>query len=260
MDRVLDYVWDHLHEVVGATGRNRNAEFIKLFQNICVKIKPKLFLEIGAHGAEFSKTLTSLLPGAKVIAYEANPFVFEKFKSKIPNSMEYLNLAVGADMLPKTLFIPIVLPTQDGTRNLAVANTTSSLKPRTNDSVVNEKVVCECTTVDEIVKKAGLPKPVIMWIDVEGAVGDVLFGAHRTLSKNMAAVFVEVETSAAWSGQWMASEISDYMKMQGFLPLARDRETAWQYNQIFLHKDYLNAGIFELLGEYISTLLKKNPN
>lgn len=255
MDEVLNTLWPRLHDLAGVVGRGNNAEFRNLFQRLVKQLEIRLFLEVGAHEASISKELLKLMPQTKIFAYEANPFVFEKYKTQQPEGINYVNSAIGVDNSPKTFHIPRQIPTKKGDINLSQLNTTSSLRARSGRDTINEQVVCECTTIDSVMALNDWLTPSAIWVDVEGAVSDVLFGAHFALQKNIAIIFVEVEEHLTWTGQWLASDVTEYLHTKNFIPIARDCETTWQYNKIFINKKYLDSSILKHLGDYVDYLV-----
>jgi len=250
-------MWQRLHEAAGVTGRNKNDRFRELFRQLIRQIDVKLFLEIGAHEAAFSRELADFMPETRIIAYEANPFVYEKYKSQLPETIGYVNSAVGVDNSPKRFYIPRSIPTGRGDIKLSEINTTSSLRARAGQNVVQDEVVCQCTTIDSIMEENNWLEPCALWVDVEGAVGDVLFGSHRALRRNITMIFVEVETNSTWAGQWLASDVIEYLTTKNFIPAVRDCETKWQYNQIYIHDSYLDQDVLKLIENYFELLIKK---
>jgi hypothetical protein len=57
--------------------------FRNLFSETSVGLKPALVLEIGAYEATYSCGMAKLLPEAKIMAYESNPFVCECCRGRI---------------------------------------------------------------------------------------------------------------------------------------------------------------------------------
>lgn len=167
------------------------------------------------------------------------------------------------DNTPKTFYIPRHITTKKGDIHLSQSNLTSSLRARSGQNTVNEQVVCECTTIDSVMELNQWESPSAIWVDVEGAVSDVIFGAHFALQKNIALIFVEVEERAAWTGQWLASDVTEYLLTKNFIQIARDCETVWQFNKIFINKKYLNPSVLTHISSYVDYLvgsasIKKN--
>jgi FkbM family methyltransferase len=250
-------IWKKLHEMSGLFGRNKNDEFRDLFRDLLMSIDVEFFMEIGAHEAAFSSDLVNLMPGKDFMAYEANPFVFEKYKNSLSSSIKYVNSAVGGDRSKKTLYIPRSVPTKNGPLKLMPSNSTSSLHSRSAVNVEYDEVIVDCTTIDSIIEDNGYTTSGALWIDVEGAVGDVLFGAHRALQNNIAMIFVEVEEKSAWSSQWLASDVTEYLATKKFVPAVRDLETDWQYNQIYIHENYLSRDVLKLIESYVELLVNR---
>ena len=257
MFKVQDMLWRRLHEKANVFGRGKNEIFTDLFHSLVVKIDAKIILEVGAHEASFSSRLAASMPNAKVLAYEANPFVYEKYKNKLPKNIEYFNLAVGVDSNPKKLFIPRLIPAGNEGVQLSNVNKIGSLRSRIKEGVLQDEVMCECTTIDSIMDKNNLMGPCALWIDVEGAVGDVLFGANRSLKKNIALIYVEEELRPTWAGQWLATDIEDYLFSKNFVPVIRDCETSWQYNKIYVDNKYLDNDVLGLIESYFDLLIEK---
>jgi hypothetical protein len=74
---------------------------------------------------------------------------------------------------------------------------------------------------------------VVAWIDVEGAVDQVLPGS-RGLLERAAAVFIEVESESTWEQQWLDVDVARYFDELGKVPVLRDIERPHQYNVIYL--------------------------
>jgi hypothetical protein len=63
------------------------------FLKITQRIKATHSIEVGAYSAEFSKSMLKF--SEYVYAFEANPYVFNKFKISIPKEITYINLAIS---------------------------------------------------------------------------------------------------------------------------------------------------------------------
>ncbi|HEX4870678.1 MAG TPA: hypothetical protein VFV27_00025, partial [Nevskiaceae bacterium] len=88
----------------------------------------------------------------------------------------------------------------------------------------------------------------ILWIDVEGALDQVLAGAQATLSR-CDAVYVEVETAAAWPGQMIDVDVIHHLGQHGLLPVGRDIQRSWQYNLLFVHERHYRSNLVQKLRD-----------
>jgi FkbM family methyltransferase len=213
-----------------------------------------LVLEVGAHEARFSRRAAEALPEATVIAFEANPFVHAKFAQSMPSRVDYRLSAVGRNDQPISLSIPLSRPSPDGTVPMSPANTTSSLLARREEGYAYEAVQCECTSVDLLLEGMANDQTVALWVDVEGASQEVLAGASSALAEAVALIYIEVEDHAAWQGQWLAEDVTAHLEANGYVALARDRETSWQYNWIFVRRDLELKRFRPSLLWYLDTL------
>ena len=251
-----DILWEALHSLTGATGRGNNAPFVELYLNICEQIRPQVSVEIGAREAAFSVKLKSRSPQTQCYAFEANPYVFEQFRNSAKD-VTYLNEAIGAETGTRPFFIPIALPRPGHALTLLRTNPVSSLKLRAVEGVDYEEVSCKCDTLDAWHERLGWPASVL-WIDVEGAVADVIGGATRCLSECVRCIFVELEKKATWKDQWLAPDVTAAMTRFGFRPVARDFETAWQYNQIFVRDELVTRSTLTLVQKYVARLMENS--
>jgi hypothetical protein len=101
------------------------------------------------------------------------------------------------------------------------------------------QVEVPCTRVDDFLAGADFDRPMTAWIDVEGAVGEVLPGMDSVLGEFMM-VFCEVEERAFWDGQWTWPTVHKFMRKRGFHAVARDFEYDGQNNVLFLREDIVN--------------------
>ena len=71
------------------------------------------------------------------------------------------------------------------------------------------------------------------WIDVEGAIREVLAGASGLLPQ-VAVLKVEVEDAQIWEGQLISLGVIEHLLAAGLVPVARDAEYVGQYNVLFV--------------------------
>lgn len=216
--------------------------------NIVAQEKPELVLEIGAHGAEFSKLAKVASPSSRVIAIEGNPQVHAlHIDATALANVEYVNACISEKRTEIEFHVPVY-------RDASKASMGSML--RFQEHIEN------ADARHELVKSPGFPldeflgndrnRSKLMWIDVEGAVGAVLAGAKKSLS-NCIALYIEVETEIRWEGQTvLAADVYDLLAPHGFIPLLRDvQRKRWQHNVLYVHESIVSK-------RYIGRLARKH--
>ena len=200
-------------------------------------LKSDVFFEIGAFEAAFSRTMKSMFPLAEVWAFEANPFNYEHYK-EINSNINYLNLAVS-DTDKKINFYLQDKNLNDGSVIEKVRGNNSILN-RKDDSISYEKIEVDSITLDSFIEKNSIQgKNFSIWVDVEGANKNILFGFEKYI-KDCHSIYIEVEEISYWEEQWLSQDVYNYLSSKDFIPLTRDFEDNNQYNVIFINKKILN--------------------
>lgn len=193
-------------------------DFIELQKTL----NPDVFIEIGAHEAEFSQTVAEKFPGSDVYAFEANPYVY--IKNYPIKNVNYINNAISSSLG----FVDFQIQNDN---DISAGNNTI-LKRNEDKDYLYIKVLS--TTVDSLFTEY---KNVCMWVDCEGANKEVLLGSENTL-KNVSSIFIEVEEIEFWKDQWLDTDVISYLESLGFIMLARDSQYNNQYNCIFVKEGY----------------------
>jgi FkbM family methyltransferase len=220
------------------------------FTGIVARLAPAVVLEIGAHGAEFSRDLKTKLPAARVVAFEANPQVFARYHDVCEEAgIEYLHLCV-ADA-PGALRLRVPVSRRDGEPRLRAGSILPDLlKAGKSFDFVEHEV--EATSVDAFLGEGAGTTPVALWIDVEGAVGAVLEGASKSLDACVA-VYAEIGKREHWAGQLLDRQVVDLLALHGLVPQLRDspRDAPLaQYNGLFVRRESLaDSTVTELCAQ-----------
>lgn len=226
--------------------RKSRDDLQQLFYGLQKALKPQAVLEIGAYRAEFAVRMARA--GIEAHAFEANPYNHRKFADEIAATgypISYRNCAMGdrdgevAFEIKRRVNGAEVSP---GARN-------NSLMRRASDfgEVEYETVTVPSVTLETYLKRNGLTqKTFSAWIDVEGALGKVMAGFGNGLKHCLSAI-VEVEEVAYWDGQILFSEVVEAFHRAGFVPVARDFESRFQYNIVFLKAALLRDPTVRLL-------------
>lgn len=203
----------------------------ELFFDICTVASPDLFVEAGAKDASTSRRARSHLPNARIVAFEANPYTYRRFEAHPdngPKRVEYLNRALNDQDGLVTFNVRVIggKPSGDGQSSLLARNSPSTgMKPVTVDA----------SRLDSRFPSDSFSKAV-MWVDVEGANKKVLTGAEGILPK-VVAIFIEVEDRAFWDGQWLTSDVADYLNTFGLVEVGRDFQSKHQHNVLYVSGD-----------------------
>jgi len=200
----------------------------KVFHRLTQRVDPTITLEIGAFEAGFSRWARTTLPEARVTAFEANPYVYDRFRDEVTAAgVEYLNAAVG----PETGTVKLNLPVDRNGTVRDKVNQIASLT--THHRTENYEIVeVEGVRLDDAVPTTANDR-VVAWIDVEGALDVVLAGSKETLSR-AAAVYVEVERTPMAPAQWLDVDVARWFREIGMVPILRDLQRPHQYNLLLV--------------------------
>ncbi len=217
-------------EVVGRRVENT-------FLNLARDLAPTVSLEIGAHEARFSGWLKAEVPTARVVAFEANPHVHQKYAASLADTgIEYLHLAISETDGTVELGIPREFHNEAKGRRYK--------KPQTNKmaSIASHVLAEQVDTVEvpstplDTFLSVGGDDVVVAWIDVEGASGAVLSSGAQVLSR-ASLVYIEVESEPLWEGQWLDDDVARFFADCGLVPVLRDNQRPHQYNVVFANAE-----------------------
>lgn len=203
----------------------------RLFVNLCVELEPTISVEVGAHGAAFSRRIKRRVPTARCLAFEANPYVHQKYARRVRRrGVDYQHLAVSGTEGVVEIGIPRVIKG----RAKPGDNRRASLLDHKDASEV-ETVQVPSRPLDGVVS-IGAADRVVAWIDVEGA-NEIVLSSGPELLARTSLLFIEVETEAMWSGQWLDHDVHRYLTGLGLVPAFRDvqgKTRRHQYNVAYV--------------------------
>lgn len=208
----------------------------QLFFRAIRVLVPELFIEAGAKDATASRQARRYLPDARIVAFEGNPYVHERFRATNDDQrhrLEYRHLAL-TDRPGEVTFNVMKAP--NGT---PMANGKGSLKDLVQWEHGTEAVTVPATTLDDFfADQRG--SPCALWVDVEGATEQVLGGGQQLLA-DAQLVFIEVEDrdNWVWGPAWTANDVAVHLLDHGLVPVARDYQSRYQYNVLFASTEAL---------------------
>ncbi|WP_183096148.1 FkbM family methyltransferase [Nocardioides stalactiti] len=211
------------------------------FRALCIDVVPALALEVGAHEAGFSRWVRSALPGAHSVAFEANPYVFERYAAEVSGSgVDYRHLAVSDEADGVDLRIPREFHNPRNGRRFRKANDSrmASLAAH-RESERDDVVTVPSVRLDDFVASDTDLRPgeeVVAWIDVEGASRQVLTSGTDVLART-ALLFIEVERRPQWEEQWLDVDVARFLATCGLVPILRDVQRPGQHNVVYARAD-----------------------
>lgn len=189
------------------------------FHLLVAFLKPDLILDIGSMDGADSKRFTRLVPGARVVAFEGNPYNYRAMCADAElaaTSIRVENLLVS-DVPGSTSFF-VQKPEADAA---GFNRGTSSTRQRSLKGASMEEVVLDAVRIDDFVNREYPDvSRAAAWVDVEGHSYGVLKSTTRMVD-SIKLIHVEVETEEVWPGQKLEKDVLELAKTMGFVVLAQ---------------------------------------
>jgi FkbM family methyltransferase len=234
-------------DFVDGTSQKSVATLDKIFTQLVTEVVPcDCFVEAGAYQGDTSRLVESILPNAKIYAFEANPYNYEQFKPLFESSaVNYVHLAVS----DKNDTVTFKVQKNNNGIDLPPVKGNDSILLRTEPNVVYEEFVVPCVTIDHyLADKIKTTDSAAMWVDLEGAAYQALQGAVHVLPQ-VDVIKIEVETHQYWENQKLDHDVKKFLSQFGFFPVLRDFEYANQYNILFCKQHVIEKQEFITLVE-----------
>jgi FkbM family methyltransferase len=207
----------------------------ELFSNLLKILEVNFLIECGANDASVSREFISGQPNRKALAIEANPLVYERFKSINSefSQLKYVNVGISSHNSRQPFYVPNIT---DPSTSIFGSFQRLSLYEYDKPMIVDIK------QLDHF--KRQIPSSatsIALWIDVEGEVGRLLLGAKTILSdERVKMLYCELQDDVHYRDEKSAMEISYELSKLGFFPIARDFLSAPLYNMIFVRSESLS--------------------
>jgi FkbM family methyltransferase len=157
------------------------------------KSENKLFLDIGSNRGAATQSILMRIPDARVIAFEPNPYLAEKFLNLYSGDkrVEAHNCGLGSETGIMTLFIPFYNNYMfDGLASFKEENARDWLVTRLYGFNREKLVIKEVNSPVKRLDDFNL-KPYFIKIDVQGFEYEVLVGAKKTLIECRPIILIE---------------------------------------------------------------------
>jgi FkbM family methyltransferase len=207
-----------------------------LFKFLLRRCNVDCIFDIGSCDGYESCLFRQVRPEARVIAFEANPFLYKKMLA---------NPEISAS---KVEVLPFAISNKKGVAHFHVTDVNYDdaqvENPGTSSLLVHEglkvKEVLEVPTrrIDEfLLSENPQARNVALWIDAEGAEYEVLEGMDG-IKDRVVTVHVETARTAMRQGQKVYSEVQELMKSLGFITAGDNmfEKSVWG-DAVFVRKD-----------------------
>ena len=181
------------------------ADLAELFRE-----KPaRVVFDIGANRGQTSMQIATILPDARIVAFEPNPDVFPELQRNLASSRQ-------------ASAYPLAMGSEQGRIALNICGSplnTSVLRYAREDGTdrVVRSVEVEMETVDHFCAEQGIESIDLLKSDVQGYDLNVLKGARGMIEAGrVQAVFCEVNFHQLYEGQCSFEELYAYLKSRGF--------------------------------------------
>jgi FkbM family methyltransferase len=204
-----------------------------LFYELLRSLRPATVLDVGTLDGTHSMRFSKLAPGARVLAFDANPHNVAALRQNTAF------MESGIELVSKAA------TNQDGALTFYVEETSeaetwrkgiSSTRKRTEASLGSTPTEVEAVRLDSfVIARPDLRAPMAVWIDVEGASYEVLQGIEG-VGGQILFLHVEVETREFWAGQHLKRDVEALMERLGFTCIARGPQDE-QHDLVYVRSD-----------------------
>jgi len=212
-------------------------------------LDPNLVLqiwEIGSRDGEDAKLLSETFLQSKIFAFEPNPDTFHKVQKISDSSKGRIaaqNIALS-DIDGNVKFYKIdtdaTLTSWDdgnpGASSLYKANGEYPI-----EKYVQIEISVKSRTAKSLIEQDRYIVPNLLWIDVQGAEGLVFRGFGEYLS-DVDFIFVELSLRPAYTGQFLAKEIIDFLG-KNFYWHSNLTTGTWQFDALLINKRYMSLDL-----------------
>jgi len=205
------------------------------FHLLLAFLKPDVVLDIGSMDGADSKRFSRLVPRAKIVAFEGNPYNYRAMMADEELGKQSIRIehCLVSDSPGETRFFIQVPEEQEKGFNRG----RSSTLERSLEGARTEEVILDAIRVDEFLGGEFPAAPTVAaWVDVEGNTYGVMQSMAGSADR-IKLLHVEVETKEIWPGQKLESDVLSLAADLGFILIARG-DGAEQRDLILANKNW----------------------
>ena len=207
----------------------------------------KVIWEVGSRDGEDGIALLRAFPESVVHCFEPNPNTFPKVRNcadqsggcLVPHSIALCNedAAVTFFCIDQEL---TVTPWEDGNPGASSLFEASGNYDHV-ERYVQTAITVEGSRGDSLINSEQVPRPNLIWMDVQGAELLVLKWLEEYLP-SVDAIFLELSLKEIYRGQALAPEVVDILK-RNFYWHSVYRHGPWQFDALFVSRRIKNSGL-----------------
>jgi len=135
-----------------------------------------VLVDIGAHVGKYSSTLLSVLPKAKIYAFEPNPVTFQKLKARFPKGeVECFNMGLGSEAGSMQMYV------YADDQSTSHASLFESVLTQLHHAEKVDTVDVAINRLDDICSERGIERIDLLKVDTEGFELEVLKGGSNVI-------------------------------------------------------------------------------
>lgn len=194
-------------------------------------------LEIGAHKGEDSELFGLMFPEGKIFGFEASPELYCEGVRRVSGlaNVSLFPLAVGSSFDFRMFHASSGASTGSG----SLLAPTLHLDQHPEIFFTEEDKFCvPVVPLDTVIQKLELSKIDLLWMDVQGAEGEVIAGAMQTLNR-VSWIYVEVAKIPVYEAQVPYELLRRQLYEHGFIPEKEFFPSDWhgEGNVLFRRSD-----------------------
>jgi FkbM family methyltransferase len=190
-----------------------------LFYALILLRWPHTICDVGSCDGADAFRFRRMRPGARVIAFEANPDNYMAIRAD-PHSagIEVRPEAASDEDGEATFYVLEVPPDQLWAKGASSLNRRGA---EIQEGLVERPVQVTTCRLDTVLSKERAP--IALWVDVEGAASKVVSGL-KGIADRVSFIVIELEPRPLWQGQVPAPQVLEQLAEIGFREVARTQQ------------------------------------